>query len=112
LACFSIVIEDSLENRLKNSINNYYRNRKNGMCDKKEIVWLMKILNETCFFFGDKKLFPSQVIDLVDSIFTLAGKLDGDMSADEIYELLISHPILEMFISMQYQGTDRCVVQS
>jgi hypothetical protein len=61
---------------------------------------------------GDKKLLDSQVGDLVDSIFTLAGKLDGDLSAEETYELLISHPILEMFISMQFQGTDRSVVEA
>jgi hypothetical protein len=110
LACFALVVEDSLEKRLQNAINNYYRDRES--CNKKEVLWLMKLLNETCFFFGDKKLLDSQVGDLVDSIFTLAGKLDGDLSAEETYELLISHPILEMFISMQFQGTDRSVVEA
>jgi hypothetical protein len=72
----------------------------------------MKLLNNTCYFFGDKKLIDSQVGDLVDSIFTLAGKLDGSLTPDETFDLLISHPILEMFISMQFQGTDRSVVES
>jgi hypothetical protein len=34
------------------------------------------------------------------------------LSAEETYELLLSHPILEMFISMQFQGTDRSVVEA
>lgn len=110
LACFALVVEDSLEKRIRNAINNYFRDRET--CTKKEIYWLLKLLNETCYFFGDKKLIDSQVGDLVDSIFTLAGKLDGSLTAEETYDLLISHPILEMFISMQYQGTDRSVVEA
>lgn len=104
------MIENSLEQRLRNAINNFFRDRAGGCCSKKEIRWLMKIFNNTCFYFGDKRLQDSQVGDLVDSIFTLAGKLDGTLTQEETLELLISHPILEMFISMQFQGTDRSEV--
>ena len=110
MACFAIVVEDPLEKRIRNAINHYFRDR--DSCSKKEILWLMKLLNNTCYFFGDKRLIDSQVSDLVDSIFTLAGKLDGDLSSEETYDLLMTHPILEMFISMQFQGTDRTVVEA
>ena len=109
MACFSLILEDSLEDRLKNAISIYYD--ESEYCDKKEVVWLLKLLNNTCYYFGDRRLLDSQVVDLVDSMFTLAGKIDGSISREETFELLISHPILEMFISMQYQGTDRTVVE-
>lgn len=112
LACFALVVEDSLELRLRHSLDHYFRDRSaDSRCSKKQILWLMKLMNDTCYFFGDKRLAEQQVGDLVDSIFTLAGKGGGgSLTADETFELLLSHPLLEMFISMQFQGTDRSVV--
>jgi hypothetical protein len=61
-------------------------------------------MNNTCFFCGDKNLVETQVADLVDSIYTMSGKIDGQIPFDELFSLLISHPLLEMFVSLQFQG--------
>lgn len=42
--------------------------------------------------------------DLADSVFTLAGSIDSVIPYDDVLELLIHHPILEMFISLQFQN--------
>jgi hypothetical protein len=66
----------------------------------------MKILNSTCHAFGDRKLQDTQIYDLVDSIYTQIGVIDGDVDYEDFYNLLMQHPLLELFISIQFQGQD------
>lgn len=41
--------------------------------DKKQILRVFTLLNDTCYFFGDKYLHLDQVKDLVDSLYTSIG---------------------------------------
>ena len=41
--------------------------------DKKQILRVFMLLNDTCYFFGDKYLHVDQVKDLVDSLYTSIG---------------------------------------
>jgi len=43
--------------------------------DKKQILRVFTLLNDTCYFFGDKYLHLDQVKDLVDSLYTSVGRL-------------------------------------
>ena len=73
-------------------------------CSKSSCLWLLRLLSSACHFCGDKTLQDSQIADLIDSIFTLDGKIDGDISFSDLFTLLLHHPLLEMFASLQFQG--------
>jgi len=49
-------------------------------------------------------LLETHLQNLSDSIFTSAGLIDGDICYTDYLEVLLSHPIIEMFLSPQYQG--------
>lgn len=83
-----------------------------GLIDKPEIIHFLKVLNDTCGYCGDKTLQISQLYDLVDSIYTSAGKIDGPIVYRSIIESLSSHPIVEMMLSPQFQGSFRSKVGS
>jgi hypothetical protein len=91
-----------LEERLQFAFEIYANG--NTHCEKNECIWLLRLLNNTCSFCGDKSLNDMQVSDLVDSIYTMSGRIDGAIPYEEMYSLLLSHPLLEMFLSLQFQG--------
>lgn len=103
LTCYSLILDlPTLEERLRLAFEIYSNGR--SQCSKSDCLWLLRLLNSTCFFCGDKNLIDLQLNDLVDSIYTMSGKIDGSIAFDEMYSLLLSHPLLEMFISLQFQG--------
>jgi hypothetical protein len=53
-------------------------------------------------FMNDK-----QITDLVDSIYTSAGMIDGDICYLNIIEYITNHPIVELMLSPQFQGPIR-----
>lgn len=75
--------------------------------ERREMLRLFTLVNECIFYFGDRPLEPRHVRDLVDSVFTTAGKIDGHVNWTDYIELIDQHPIVEMFFSMQYQGLAR-----
>jgi hypothetical protein len=72
-----------------------------------EMLRIFTLINETLFYFGDRPLDPRYVRDLVDSVFTTAGKVDGFVNWTDNIELIEQHPIVEMLFSMQFQGLAR-----
>lgn len=111
MTCFCLILDlPQYEERLKLAFEIYANGR--TQCSKSECLWLLKLLNNTCFFCGDKNLVDIQVCDFVDSIYTMSGKIDGDIPFDEMYSLFMSHPLLEMFISLQFQGRKQMVSYS
>eukprot|EP01038_Epipyxis_sp_PR26KG_P008404 gene8404-11362_t len=84
-----------------------YDRYKTNMIRKDELYRILKLLNDSAFYFGDKAFKPEQVSDLVDSIFTSAGKVDGYIFYPNFLEFISKHPLIEMFVSPQYQGPIR-----
>ena len=58
-------------------------------------------------YVGDRPLDSAYVMDLVDSVYTTAGKIDGHINYTEYIELIAEHPIVEMLLTPQYQGLAR-----
>ncbi len=77
------------------------------LIDKKDLLRVFSYLNDTLMYFGDKHLTDSQLLDLTDSIFTSAGKIDGEIYFPDFLDLITDHPIVEMLLSPQYQGSTR-----
>jgi hypothetical protein len=103
LTAFSILLDyPTLPERIRNAMDIFSQGETS--CNKKDCVWLLQLLNKSCYFCGDRCLQESQVCDLVDSLFTLAGSIDKVIPYDDVLELLLHHPILEMFISLQFQN--------
>ena len=84
-----------------------YDRSNSGVLDKQRIVHFLKVLNSTCEYCGDKLLNSAQIYDLVDSIFTSAGKIDGALFYMSVVDSLATHPIVEMMLSPQFQGSMR-----
>jgi Ca2+-binding EF-hand superfamily protein len=73
--------------------------------DKRQLIHIFKLMNATFSYFGDKHLQMDQVQDLADSLYTSIGRIDGTIFYPHYIEFLVAHPIVEMFMSMQFQGT-------
>lgn len=74
---------------------------------KEDMLKIFNLINEAVLYIGDKPLDPNYVIDLVDSVFTAAGRIDGMVQWIEYVELIAEHPIIEMLLAPQYQGLAR-----
>lgn len=72
--------------------------------DKHQLLHIFKLMNATFQHFGDKHLHMDQVQDLADSLYTSIGRIDGTIFYPHYIEYLVSHPIVEMFLSVQFQG--------
>ena len=89
-----------------------YDRSKSGVVDKQRMVHFLKILNTSLGYCGDKELNAVQIYDLVDSVYTSAGLIDGPLFYASIIESLATHPIVEMMLSPQFQGSMRNKVVS
>lgn len=78
--------------------------KKTGLIDKLELFNILRLLNDTCYYFGDKYLSSDQLHDLIDSTYTTAGKIDGTIYYPNFIEYMSTHPIVELFLSPQFQG--------
>ena len=77
------------------------------MIQKSDLHHLFSVMNDTCCYIGDKYMREQQITDLVDSIYTSAGMIDGDICYLNIIEYVINHPIVEIMMSPQFQGPVR-----
>lgn len=85
----------------------------NYAVERTQLVRIFTLVNEALFYFGDRPLEHKYVRDVVDSIFTVDGKIDGYINWRDYMSLIESHPIIEMLFSPQYQGLarDKCFDQ-
>ena len=102
-----IKVEDTVEIAMKIHCNDF----ESELISKTQILSLLKIMNTTLTYFGDKPVHVSQIDDLVDSVYTLRGKVDGDISRDDFITLMIHHPIVELALSVQFQGNTQRKIQ-
>lgn len=79
------------------------------LIDKSQLLHVLTTLNESILFFGDRPLETKQVVDLTDSIFASASKVSGSISYPVYLDTIISHPIVELVMSPQFQrkGTEK-----
>jgi Ca2+-binding EF-hand superfamily protein len=78
-----------------------------GLIEKKDLLDICLLANDTLLFFGDKNLKSMQIVDFVDSVFTSAGKIDGEIFYPDYLDTMTDHPIMEMLLSPQFQGNIR-----
>lgn len=105
LVSFAILLPYPPEERVEIAMKIYCSDNAPGEISKTDFTRLLKIMNTSFSFFGDKSLHVSQVDDLVDSVYTLRGKIDGDISRHDAITLMFQHPIVELALSIQFQGS-------
>lgn len=71
---------------------------------KEQIILMMKLMSATCANIGDKPLAPEIIDDYVNSLYTSAGLIDGDIYYPDYIETLSIHPIIQLYLSPQFQG--------
>lgn len=103
LGSFSVCVQGSVQERLLLAFRVSDRG-KSGLLSKTDMSRLFALLNSAVSFFGDRPLSPAQLVDLVDSIYTAAGLVDGTVSFVDVLENVVGHPIMEMMLSPQFQG--------
>ena len=98
------------------------------MVSNKSLFHILSLLNISCSYFSDKYLEQSQVEDLVDSVFATSSSSSSSSSLAstspsksshtsvsengkikrlnfyEFSDVIVLHPLLEMMISIQFQG--------
>lgn len=79
--------------------------QKVNLVTKEDVVLVMKLMNNTCSNVGDKPLAPEILSDYVDSVYTAAGRIDGEIYYPDYVETLSMHPIIQLLLSPQFQGT-------
>lgn len=104
LICFSITTINSLQRCFELPMQLLVRDG-TTIIDKEQLYRILRLLNDTCYNFGDRYLDSDQVHDLTDSVYTSAGKIDGTIYYPHFIEYISTHPIVEMFVSPQFQGT-------
>lgn len=78
--------------------------KKDMMVGKDQVVLMLKLLSATCANVGDKPLAPEVIDDYVNSLYTSAGLIDGNIYYPDYIETLSIHPIIQLFLSPQFQG--------
>jgi hypothetical protein len=104
LISFLLVVVRSAHQCLELSLSLWEREG-TQIVDKLELVHIFKLLNITTHYFGDRNLSIDQLQDLADSVYTSIGRIDGTIYYPHYVEYISSHPIVEMFMSPQFQGT-------
>lgn len=71
---------------------------------KEQVTLMLKLMSATCGYVGDKPLAPEVLDDYVNSLYTSAGLIDGSIYYPDYIETLSIHPIIQLFLSPQFQG--------
>lgn len=111
LICVTVLTSKDVQECIERSILVIDR-QKTGLLDKAQLYQVLRLLNDTCYYFGDKCLTPEQLHDLVDSTYATAGKLDGYIFYSNFIEYIAHHPIMELFLSPQHQGNTKSKILS
>lgn len=103
LTSFCVLYKGSLQSRISMAYLLYDREKK-GLVNREQLLKVLYLLNKGCTYFGDRPLSESQLNDIVDSLYTGAGLIDGSISYMDFIDTMMKHPLLEMFLSPQFQG--------
>ena len=77
------------------------------LLERNEFIRIFRLLNDLLENFGDRFLVPSQLEDLVNSVYTLNAKIDGVICYGDYLGTLTEHPIVQMSLCLQFQGSGR-----
>lgn len=100
---FSTLTANSVEACIENSLKLFDRGN-TKLIEKNDLMHVFRLLNNSFFYFGDKFLAADQLSDLLDSVYTSSGKIDGTIYYPDNIEYISSHPVVQIFLSPQYQG--------
>ena len=103
LISFSVLLATSCRDYIEIAFRLFDRGP-SYLVNKKDLLDIVVLANDTLMYFGDRNLQHQQVVDFVDSIFTSAGKIEGDIYYPDYFDVMTNHPILEMMLSPQFQG--------
>jgi Ca2+-binding EF-hand superfamily protein len=106
LIAFSMLLAHSAKEFVRITFQLFDRTS-SGLIEKKDLLDIASLANDTLLFFGDKNLKSMQVVDFADSVFTAAGKIDGEIAYMDYVDTMTDHPIVEMLLSPQFQGNIR-----
>jgi len=96
----------SLEEAFRNAFEMFDYEKKE-LLERGEFIRVFRLLNDLLEDFGDRFLVPSQVEDLTNSIFTLNAKIDGVICYGDYVNTVSEHPIVQMCLCLQFQGSGR-----
>ena len=103
LVCFSLLLSKNILHAFNIAFEVFdYENSR--LLEKEELKHVITLLNEVLRSFGDKYLDNAQITDFVDSIFTISGRIDGYICYDDYLDVITEHPIIQLLISIQFQG--------
>ena len=102
----SLLLSCSLKESFKTAFE-LFDFEKKALLEKSEFTRIFRNLNLLLDNFGDKNLYDSQLEDLVNSIFTINGKIDGCICFDDYVISITEHPIIQLSLCVQYQGSSR-----
>jgi len=104
---FAVIVAKKSIRQVMELVFRLFDREETTVLDKRQFLRVFTLMNEAIFYFGDRPLEATYTTDLVDSIFTTAGKIDGAVVYSDYVELIEQHPIIEMLISPQFQGLTR-----
>ena len=76
------------------------------------LLHIFRLIMDGISFFGDKILEQNQIVDVVNSVFTLEGKTEGFIYFENFIETIIGHHVVVLLKSQQYQGLPRAKFQA
>lgn len=100
---FSVLVAKSVHQGFEMSMQILER-EDTQILDKLQLIHIFKLMNVSCHYFGDRHLAMDQIQDLADSVYTSIGRIDGTIYYPHFVEYIVAHPIIEMFMSLQFQG--------
>lgn len=106
LISFTVIVAKDISDCINTTFRIYDRSE-TSVVSKEQLNHIFVVMNESLFNFGDRCLNSNIVVDLADSIFTVAGKIDGDICYPDYLTSMTHHPILAMLLSQQFQGPAR-----
>jgi hypothetical protein len=71
------------------------------------LLHVFRLIIDGVDFFGDKVVTDHHIKDVVDSIFTMEGKVEGFICYDDYLPFIATHPVVVLLGSVQFQGQMR-----
>ena len=99
------LITNDIKSCLKLAFECFDRNPSTELINRKHLTHVLTLLSDCFFFCGDQRFAGSQIADLVSSLYTSVGRGDeGELRYLEFIEAIASHTLVELFLSLRFQG--------
>ena len=106
MLCIAVLLAPDLSTAIETSFR-FFDFEKKELLEQKEFIRILRNLNMLLENFGDKCLQDLQVQDLVNSVYTINGKIDGVICYTDYLTVIVQHPIIQISLCVQFQGTGR-----